>query len=1188
MKKTSLLFLLLTLVCSGIWAAVTKPTLSTDANEVWYYIQFAKGESVLSAQGDGELVRTAAPTGRAAQLWKFTGSQYRGYTITSKSGQTLYVDNTTKESMCYASSTPGTNVKMLLSATTNSTYPDWVELQPQANKDVSLNQWGGAGVGKNLGLWDKGDANNVLFLVPEAEMELPDAALALIPYPASLTVTAEGKLPLSGLTAITYPDEVTKVMLEDFTARLAQTSGHTLTVEATGAARKENAITLQAVEGLADEAYTLTVDAQGVLITATQGAGFFYAMQTLKQMLPAAFFGDEAVPGANWAIPYVTIADQPALGHRGYMLDIARHFFDKKEVKRILDLMSLYKMNRLHWHLTDDQGWRIEIPEYPLLTEVGSIRAGSFINAGGSSKFFDDTEYGRGMWYSLDDLREIVAYAKARHIEIIPEIDLPGHMVAAVTSYPEFSCDPTKQYSVRIDGGISHDVLNVGKDEVIDFLKCVLGHVAEVFPYKYIHLGGDECPTGQWQTNADCLARVQNEGLAGVHELQSWLVEELGIYLRDQYGKDLVVWDEVLAHWQADNTIKPVIMAWNSIGKSSDAADKGFKSIVVPYQTLYFDFMQVTVDQADVNEVYQGGWGDGFVNDLPEVYNFNPLGALGGREEYCLGVQGNMWTETCSSVEQLEYQLLPRLLALSETGWLPASAKNWNSFYVRLQSHDEVLDLLKFVYAKHYIEPADLTPLQAALEEATSILDASVRGAVGYPEASVYDNLLQARDAARTSTDATALTTLQEALTVYRSAPVVQPKEGGVYKIVSASTYYKKRYEGSALYEHDGGIRFHYTPQTEPEELWQFVPTESGYLLRNYATGHTVTLPAIDQMVQIGTEGGTVVRLDKATVPAKQYDYVPGALTISAVDGYSATATGSAKRLFGQPTGQAAVVDDPMLCHPGTWKLEEVTDYRAQLEGLCRKCERTLAESKPGEMGQPTEEAIQMLREEVLTPARAALEGTVSKETYDTYCALYAEFLAMPRTSMLGSIDETYYYRIRNAHFTTYYAKADASSRTVKPVALSASDDAFYWSIVKRADGTIYVYNKATGTAAYVSQNAVDQTVKLGDAKAGLSRWALVPVTTDTGTEGVALIAEGGENAWYTNPSAFNTVLLKPSSWGASAWILERTEKVVPTAIRAISAEEDADAPYYDLSGRRVSEPKRGVYIHGHRKVTIK
>lgn len=194
-------------------------------------------------------------------------------------------------------------------------------------------------------------------------------------------------------------------------------------------------------------------------------------------------------------------------------------------------------------------------------------------------------------------------------------------------------------------------------------------------PFPYIHIGGDECPTTQWTTNEDCLRRVQEEGLSGVEQLQSWLVEELGTYLKEKHGKDIVVWDELLSHWSSDNSVKPVIMAWNSIGKSSEAASKGFKSIVSPYSHLYLDFMQVPADQTLIDEVYYGGWGDSHVNTIEEAYGLNPVSSLAGREEYCMGVQGNLWAETLNDNTELEYQLLPRMLALSETGWLPSSKK---------------------------------------------------------------------------------------------------------------------------------------------------------------------------------------------------------------------------------------------------------------------------------------------------------------------------------------------------------------------------------------------------------------------------------------------------------------------------------------------------------------------------------
>ena len=323
---------------------------------------------------------------------------------------------------------------------------------------------------------------------------------------------------------------------------------------------------------------------------------------------------------------------------------------------------------------------------------MGSRRKGSFVSDGTNPQFFDDTEYGRGMYYTLDDLREIVAYAAERNIEIIPEIDMPGHMVAALAAYPELSCYPNRTYNVRVTAGISKDVLNIGDDKVIDFLKTVLDNVAKVFPGRYIHLGGDECPTDRWQENALCQKRIKDNNLNGVGELQPWLVHELAVYLKKKYNKDIVAWDELIEtktdnYWNRHKgEVSPLIMAWNlgrdGTGRWTDwtdilAASKGFHSVIVPYNVLYLDWMQVTADQADVNEGYRGGWGDGSVNSVEKIYNFDPLARLRsvGKTEFGLGVQGNMWTETTNNNAELEYQLLPRLLAISEIGWLPNNQK---------------------------------------------------------------------------------------------------------------------------------------------------------------------------------------------------------------------------------------------------------------------------------------------------------------------------------------------------------------------------------------------------------------------------------------------------------------------------------------------------------------------------------
>jgi len=1179
---TKRFFLLLTLLLSVLPFAPTRaqgfPTVSTEANTVYYLIRFLNCGNAITATTNGAQISTAAATGADSQLWKIEGNATQGYTLTNKAGLTLCATSSAKNTMVKASSSPSGTTRFNIVQTTISSYSGGFEIQPMGNAAVSMNLWGGPNENRGVGFWDKADVNNPVRFQSEASYKSA-GNISLIPYPAQLTVVKEGTKDFTTLKTITYTNETVRKHAEDFAQQWQKASGHTMAVQASPANRTEGSIHLSQDASLGAEAYTLTVDDKGIYITAAQEAGFFYALQTLKQLLPREYFSTNAIDVA-WTVPFVNIADHPALGHRGYMLDIARHYFDKEQVKRILDIMAFYKMNRFHWHLTDDQGWRIEIPEYPKLTEVGAVRSGSFSNPGEGGAFYDDTEYGRGMWYSQADLKEIVAYATERHIEIIPEVDLPGHMVAAVTSYPEFSCDPTKSYSVRIDGGISEDVLNVGKDEVIDFLKCVLGHVATIFPYKYIHIGGDECPTGQWANNADCLRRVREEGLAGVHELQSWLVEELGIYLKQEYGKDIVVWDELLSHWKSSNTVKPVIMAWNNINKSAEAANAGMKSIVVPYQQLYLDFMQVPPAQCNVDEPYYGGWGDAHYNTLEEVYNLNPVSALGGREEYCLGVQGNMWTETCNDGQELEYQLLPRLLALSETGWLPAAQKDWDDFLKRLQTHDEILEQLGYNYAKHYITAEEQSNVEAAIDEATEILAQSVRGGVGYPSAEVYDALREALTQAQNDdTKAGALTT---ALNTFKSAPIVQPVSGKVYQIVSASTYYKKQFDGSTVYADGNSVRFHYTPQVEPEELWVFENANGGYTLRNLCTGTALQMPSINSAVTLTESNATAIRVDKATTATGTHTYIPGVVTLSAVTGYYSHVTGNVKRMFGDISGQVYAKDDNALCHPGTWRIVEVTDFTEWLKGLCDKCEHILLTAQPGEMGQPTQGALDFLTKSILTPAQAAVEqGGVSEETYNKYVALYNQFLGMERTGIADSFEEGYYYRIRNAWFTNYFATANLSNNQVVPQTQKEGDEQL-WRIEKNADATVVLVNKATQTAAYISSNATDQTVRLGKPY----NWVLEERTLDS-KKGICIIEGSGANSWYTNPDAWNYVLMKPF-WGACIWTFEKSDVIITGIEKTNTNATDNDAKWYDTSGRHITHPTNGVFINDRGEKRVK
>lgn len=1173
MKLRLLTLLTLVMTVLHLNAAPVEPQVSSGDQVHWYVLKFLNQNNVLEAKGDGAEVKTAGFKGNKNQLWKIEGNATTGYTLTCKNGMKLYTTTTAKEGKFKAGNTPNENTHFVWQATTNASYADGWVLSPKANTKVYMNQWGGAGAGKSLGLWNDIASADQPFTFVKAEDLLGEAEnmLPLIPYPANLTRN-EGTFNLKQLTAITTPagDGAVARYAQEFATQLEKTSGIKLPVNPTTAA---TSLVMTKDATLAHEAYKLTVTEAGINIAAADSTGFFYAIQTLKQLMPHAIYNRSGASTAiDWTVPCVEIADQPQLGHRGYMLDVARHFFSKTEVKRILDIMATYKMNRFHWHLTDDQGWRIDIPEYPKLAQVGAVRKGSFVNAGGSSKFFDDTEYGRGMYYTLDDLREIVAYAKSLNIEIIPEIDLPGHMVAAVAAYPEFSCDPTKKYEVRIDGGISKDVLNIGKDETIDFLKCVLGHMAEVFPYKYIHLGGDECPTDQWSHNADCLKRVKDEGLAGVNELQSWLVEKLGLYLKEKYNKDIICWDELLAHWKSDNTVKPVIMAWNHINKSKEAADKGFKSIVVPYQSLYLDMMQVPLSEVDVNEKYQGGWGDNWVNSVETVYGVNPVASLSGKEDFCLGVQGNMWTETCNDSVEVEYQLLPRMLALSETGWLPAAKKDFSSFYMRLQKNRDILDAKGLTYATHYFDEPDLTEQEAAVAEAASLLENAKPGKVGYPSQTEYDKLSSVYAPFIADNGATGdVAALKAAIAAYKTAAVTMPVEGKTYKLVSASTYYKAKYVGSTAYVDGSQIRFHYTPQVEPEELWQFTAKDGDYVMTNALTGKQVVMPANNNANITLADAGTTLTIAQATVASGKYSYVAGALNIGT----------NGKYLSADCTGLVKAGINAALCYQGTWYLEEVTDFTAQLNGLVKKANRIVAESNPGAMGEPTEEAIALLSNDLITPATAAVAaGSVSEAAYKQYQEVYAQYLAMPRVSPISGIDESYYYYIRNAFFDTYYAEAQADG-TIAP-RTKGEGDSFLWQFVKKGD-KVSIISKLTGKPAYIDTEADGTNLKTGSPY----EWGLNEYTCDEGKTGIQIITANGEFSWYTNPNAWkNNVILKPKTYGASIWTFEVSN--VATGVHATTAPAIVPTSYYDLQGRRVSQPSHGVYVTNTGRKVIK
>ncbi len=446
---------------------------------------------------------------------------------------------------------------------------------------------------------------------------------------------------------------------------------------------------------LALEEYTITVCGKKAVIKASGLNGVLYAIETLKQMLPVEIYTGAQASEVQWTLPYMKIQDKPRFGYRGMHLDVARHFFDVNEVKKYLDIMAIHKLNRFHWHLTDDQGWRIEIKKYPELTKVGSIRKETVVGHWNNKKReYDGTPYGEGMWYTQDQIREVVDYATSKGITVIPEIDLPGHMVAALATYPELGCTGGP-YDVRTGWGIAKEVLCVGKESTFEFLENVLDEVCDLFPSEYIHIGGDECPKDSWKSCPACQAKIQELGLtsdekhSAEHYLQSYVTKRIEGYLAGK-GKKIIGWDEILEGELAPNA---TVMSWRGVKGGHQAVKLGHDVIMTPNKFMYLDYYQ-SEDRAGEP------LGIGGFLPIEKVYSFEPYTEDMTEEEksHILGVQANLWTEYIGENWHLEYMLLPRMSALSEVQWCQSEAKDYERFLDKLNGMTRIYEALGYNY----------------------------------------------------------------------------------------------------------------------------------------------------------------------------------------------------------------------------------------------------------------------------------------------------------------------------------------------------------------------------------------------------------------------------------------------------------------------------------------------------------
>ncbi|MCK5147302.1 family 20 glycosylhydrolase [bacterium] len=510
----------------------------------------------------------------------------------------------------------------------------------------------------------------ILLLIAGCSSFQPDLAVSIIPQPLILT-QADGWFEIkSGTPIITDGSESARRTAGYMADRLRHTAGWDLSMDAVEDAGKAIVLRLDGSPALGDEGYTFRSSPDGVEIHAYAAAGLFYGVQTLFQLLPPEIFSTRRADNLRWVLPSVVIEDTPRFPYRGMHLDVCRHFFSVDYVKQYIDYLAMHKLNRFHWHLTEDQGWRIEIKKYPRLQTIASRRKETVL---GKTNLLDGKSYAG--YYTQDEVRDVVAYAAERHITVIPEIEMPGHSVAALTAYPELSCNGGP-FEVRTRWGISKDIYCAGNEKTFTFLEDVLTEVMDLFPSTYIHIGGDEAPKDRWNDCTLCRQRIRDEGLRNSHELQSYFIKRIENFLNAN-GRKLIGWDEILEGGLAPDA---TVMSWRGIAGGVDAARQGHDVIMTPYSHLYFDGYQA---DREIEPLAIGYWAP-----IEKVYSFEPVPSVLSPKEavHIQGAQANLWTEYISTEEYADYMVLPRMSALAEVVWSSVGNRNIDDFMERIQT----------------------------------------------------------------------------------------------------------------------------------------------------------------------------------------------------------------------------------------------------------------------------------------------------------------------------------------------------------------------------------------------------------------------------------------------------------------------------------------------------------------------
>lgn len=531
-----------------------------------------------------------------------------------------------------------------------------------------------------------------LVLVLGCSKKPVDRPIGIIPQPAFLQ-QEEGVFTLEKTTPV-YVDAGDSSLLRTIgflNERLEKAAGFSLKVIQDDPLRhgQEKGIFLLDAE-LSKEAYNLEITPGRVLIEYGDGAGAFYAVQTILQLLPTEIFAESRQRGVRWELPCCAIEDAPRFPYRGMHLDCCLHFFSVDFLKKYIDVMALHKVNRFHWHLTEDQGWRLEIKKYPLLTEKGQWRKETVIGSL-SSGFYDGKPYGG--YYTQDEVRELVRYASERYVTIIPEIELPGHALAAIACYPELSCGLEDHYETATRWGIFKQVY-CPKEETFKFLEDVFDEVFELFPTELVHIGGDECPKASWKKCPHCQSLIKKLGLKDEFELQSWFIQRMEKYINSK-GHQIIGWDEILQGGLAPNA---KVMSWLGEEGGIKAAQQHHEVVMAPYPKYYLDYWQADPES---EPLAMGG-----PTTLRTMYEYNPVPEVLTSEErrYIIGVEGCVWTEYMPTPARVEYMAWPRMCAIAEAGWTRAD-KDWNRFTRSLELHLGRLDRLGVAYCKAFFDP---------------------------------------------------------------------------------------------------------------------------------------------------------------------------------------------------------------------------------------------------------------------------------------------------------------------------------------------------------------------------------------------------------------------------------------------------------------------------------------------------